>query len=236
MSYGYLPRFSLGRRNLTKVNAVITTIDDVISRWDINAIEELPDYMKICFLGLYNTCADLCKSYLVEARWYHSGHTPTQEEYLDNASVSISSPLIVMHIKFSTSITSTEEILQWFEEFENIVHHAALIFRLADDLATSSEEMERGDISKSIQCYMHESGATEDEARRYIKNLIMKTWKKLNKERASAKSQLLWEFIEYAMDIVRMAQFMYGKGDGYGRPNVIKSHVLSLLFNPIQGI
>ncbi|KAI3687963.1 hypothetical protein L1987_81668 [Smallanthus sonchifolius] len=251
VGYSYLPQFSLGRRNLTKVNAMITTIDDVydvygtldeleqftdvISKWDINAIEELPDYMKICFLGLYNTWADLCKSYLVEARWYNSGYTPTLEEYLENASVSISSPLVLMHIKFSTSISSTEEILQWFEESKYIVRHAALIFRLADDLGTSSDEMERGDISKSIQCYMHESGATKDEARRYIKNLIMKTWKKLNKERANAKSQLLREFIEYAMDIVRMAQFMYGKGDGHGRPNVTKSHVLSLLFNPIQG-
>ncbi|KAI3687948.1 hypothetical protein L1987_81653 [Smallanthus sonchifolius] len=244
VGYSYLPQFSLGRRNLTKVNAMITTIDDVydvygtldeleqftdvISKWDINAIEELPDYMKICFLGLYNTVneiayntlmntrilvlpylkkawADLCKSYLAEARWYNSGYTPTLEEYLENASVSISSPLVLMHIKFSTSISSTEEILQWFEESKYIVRHAALIFRLADDLGTSSDEMERGDISKSIQCYMHESGATEDEARRYIENLIMKTWKKLNKERANAKSQLLREFIEYAMDIVRMA-------------------------------
>ncbi|KAJ0714583.1 putative R-linalool synthase [Helianthus annuus] len=176
---------------------------------------------------------DLCKSYLVEARWYDSGYTPTLEEYLDNAFVSISSPLVLMHIKFSTSFGSTEEIQQWLEESENIVHHAALIFRLADDLGTSSDEMERGDIPKSIQCYMHESGATEEEARRYIKKLIMKSWKKLNKERSSAKSQLLREFIDYAMDIDRMAQFMYGKGDGHGRPNVTKSHVLSLLFNPI---
>ncbi|KAJ0480809.1 putative R-linalool synthase [Helianthus annuus] len=272
IGYSYLPQFSLGRRNLTKVNALVTTIDDVydvygtldelelftdvISRWDVNAIQVLPDYMKICFLGFYNTVneiayntmiksrililpylkkawGDLCKSYLVEARWYDSGYTPTLEEYLDNAFVSISSPLVLMHIKFSTSFGSTEEIQQWLEESENIVHHAALIFRLADDLGTSSDEMERGDIPKSIQCYMHESGATEEEARRYIKKLIMKSWKKLNKERSSAKSQLLREFIDYAMDIDRMAQFMYGKGDGHGRPNVTKSHVLSLLFNPI---
>ncbi|KAI3822629.1 hypothetical protein L1987_10224 [Smallanthus sonchifolius] len=274
-------RFSGGRRDITKVNAMITTIDDVydvygtldeleqftdvisrfrILRWDINAIEELPDYMKICFLGLYNTIneiayntlintgilvlphltkgvmADLCKSYIVEARWYHSGHTPTLKDYLNNACITIGIPLTFMHIKCSTSITSTQEILQWLEETKTIVNHTALIVRLTDDLATSSDEMERGDIPKSIQCYMYESGATEAEARRYIKGLIMKTWKKLNEERASAKSRLLREFVDYAMDIVRMAQFMYGKGDGHGRPDVTKSHVLALLFNPIQGI
>ncbi|KAI7754605.1 hypothetical protein M8C21_018194 [Ambrosia artemisiifolia] len=273
VGYSYVPGFSFGRREITKVNAMITTIDDVydvygtlgeleqftdvISRWDIDSIDELPDYMKICFLGLYNTInemayntliktgiivlpylkkawANLCKAYLQEARWYHIGHTPTLNDYLNNACITIGSPLTLMYMKLSTSITSTQEIVQWFEESENIVNHTGLIVRLVDDLATSSDEMKRGDISKSIQCYMHESGATEDEARRHIKSLIMKTWKKLNKERANAKSQLLRETIDYAMDIVRMAQFMYGKGDGHGRPNVTKSHVLSLLFNPIQ--
>ncbi|KAL9993394.1 putative R-linalool synthase [Helianthus debilis subsp. tardiflorus] len=288
VGYSYVPRFSTGRREITKVNAMITTIDDVydvygtldeleqftdvISRWDINAIEELPEYMKICFLGLYNTTnnvaydmlinsrihvlpylkkaviinlvedpvksaqswVDLCESYLREARWYHSEHTPTLKDYLNNACVTIGSPLTLMYMKILTSVTSTEEIVQWFEESKNIVNHTGLIVRLADDLETSSDEMKRGDIPKSIQCYMHESGATEDKARRLIKHLILKTWKKLNKERANAKSQLLHETIDYAMDIVRMAQFMYGKGDGHGRPNVTKSHVLSLLFNPIQ--
>nr|QYL01202.1 terpene synthase 12 [Stevia rebaudiana] len=275
VGYSYVPRFSLGRKDITKVNAMITTIDDVfdvygtldeleqftdvISRWDINEVEELPDYMKICFLGLYNTIneiayntlintrilvlpylkkawADLCKSYLQEARWYHNGHTPTLTDYLNNACITIGTPLTFMHIMISTSINSTQEIQQWHEESENIVHYTALIVRLADDLATSSDEMERGDIPKSIQCYMHENDATEDEARRYIKDLIMNTWKKLNEERANAKSTFQQEFIDYAMDIVRMAQFMYSKGDGHGHPNVTKSHVLSLLFNPIQGI
>ncbi|GJZ73977.1 R-linalool synthase QH1, chloroplastic-like protein [Tanacetum coccineum] len=172
----YLPQFSLGRRTLAKVNAMVTTIDDVydvfgtldeldqftdiISRWDINAMDELPDYIKICFLGFYNTVneityntfmntgflilpyikkawEDLCKSYLLEAQWYHAGHTPTLEEYLDNACVSISIPLILTHVKFLTSDSLTEEILQYKERADNIVRYSSLIFRLADDLGTS---------------------------------------------------------------------------------------------------
>ncbi|KAM1136487.1 hypothetical protein ACFX2B_034190 [Malus domestica] len=27
----------------------------VLLRWDIKAVENLPDYMKLCFLALYNT-------------------------------------------------------------------------------------------------------------------------------------------------------------------------------------
>ncbi|GJZ59967.1 R-linalool synthase QH1, chloroplastic-like protein isoform X2 [Tanacetum coccineum] len=203
----YLPQFSLGRRTLAKVNAMVTTIDD----WE-----------------------DLCKSYLLEAQWYHAGHTPTLEEYLDNACVSISIPLILTHVKFLTSDSLTEEILQYKERADNIVRYSSLIFRLADDLGTSLDEMARGDIPKSIQCYMHESGASEDDARMYIKTLIRDTWKKLNKEREGADSKFAREFNECATNLARMAQFMYGEGDGHGRPHVTKSHVLSLLINPIQ--
>ncbi|KAI3515699.1 hypothetical protein L1887_14602 [Cichorium endivia] len=271
----YLPHFSAERETLTKVNAIITTIDDVydvygtldeleqftnvITRWDINLVEKLPHYMKICFIGFYNSIneityttlaktgflvlphlkkawADLCKAYLVEARWYHSGHTPTLKEYLDNACVSIAAPVILMHLKFLTSFSSKEEMLQDMESAENIVRYSSLILRLADDLGTSLDESARGDIPKSVQCYMHETGAKENEARRYIENLIDETWKKLNKERVGANSQFSREFIDGATNLARMAQFMYGDGDRHGRPELTRPHVLSLLFNPIQGV
>ncbi|KAF5773038.1 putative R-linalool synthase [Helianthus annuus] len=153
IGYSYVTGFSTGRREITKVNAIITTIDDVydvygtldeleqftdvISRWDINAIDELPQYMKILIMLAWTLqhnkqCrwADLCESYLREARWYHSGHTPTLNDYLNNACVTIGSPLTLMYMKILTSVTSTEEIVQWFEESKNIVNHTALIVRL----------------------------------------------------------------------------------------------------------
>uniref|UniRef100_UPI001CB985E0 R-linalool synthase QH5, chloroplastic-like n=1 Tax=Erigeron canadensis TaxID=72917 RepID=UPI001CB985E0 len=273
----YRPEFSNLRRTLTMAIAMITTIDDVydvygsleeleqftkvVGRWDINVIQELPDYMKTCFFVLHNTIneiayetftdsgfvilpyvvkawEDLCKGYLVEAKWYHNGHMPTLEQYLENASVTIAVPLNLMHINFSLPLEtcSTEEVLQNMEKTENMVRYSALILRLADDLGTSSGEMERGDVPTSIQCYMHENGATEEEARAYVQMLILETWKKLNKELigGTAKSLYLKEFANCAANFGRMAQFMYHEADGHGgRPDVTKTHILSLLVNPI---
>ncbi|PWA73563.1 terpene synthase 7 [Artemisia annua] len=275
VGFSYLPRFSLGRRNLTKVNAILTTIDDVydvygtvdeleqftdvICRWDINAVQELPDYMKISFLAFYNAVnemayntltntgffclpylkkawAEWSKAGLVEAKWYHSGYTPTLQEYLNNACETIACELILAHIMFSISAVSNEEILQCFESSENVIRYSAIIFRLVDDLATSSDEIARGDTPKAVQCYMHESGASEAEARTYIKMMMDETWKKLNKERAHANSQFFREYINYAADVVRTAQLMYGKGDGHGSPYILKDVISSLFFNPVQGI
>nr|XP_043621255.1 R-linalool synthase QH1, chloroplastic-like [Erigeron canadensis] len=276
VAVNHRPQFSDLRRSLVKIFSMITTIDDVydvygtleelelftdvVGRWDINVIEELPDYMKTCFFVLHNTIndiafetftesefvilpyvvkawEDLCKAYLLEAQWYHNGYMPTLEQYLDNARVSISVPLMLMHINFSLSLAvcSTEEVLQNMDKTENIVRYSGLILRFADDLGTSSGEMKRGDVPTSIQCYMHENGATEEEARAYVQMLILETWKKLNKERAgAAKSLYLKEFADCATNFSRMAQFMYQEVDGHGeRPDVTKTHILPILVNPI---
>ncbi|KAJ9540576.1 hypothetical protein OSB04_027082 [Centaurea solstitialis] len=262
----YEPPFGVVRRNITKLISLVNVIDDVydvygtldelekftriVTSWDINAMEELPDYMKICFLGFYNTVNEMayntltdqnlfvipylkkawteyCEANLVEAQWFNSRYTPTLEEYLKNSCVTISLPAILSNIIF---FTSTDNITG--EALQNIVHYSSMLLRLADDLGTASAELERGDIPKSIQCYMHETGACEEEARAYINKLIMETWKKLNKERMLVGSHTT--FTECATNLGRMGQFTYlHHADVFGTPDdTYKSHEMSLLFNP----
>ncbi|KAK8969311.1 hypothetical protein KSP40_PGU008472 [Platanthera guangdongensis] len=91
---------------------------EVVDKWEFSALELLPDYMKTCLILLFNTMneiasinstvqgsyvlsylrqswADLCKAFLIEARWYHTGYTPTLNEYLENAWVSVSSNVLL---------------------------------------------------------------------------------------------------------------------------------------------
>ncbi|KAI3932770.1 hypothetical protein MKW92_017457 [Papaver armeniacum] len=49
---------------------------------------------------LKNAWSDLCKAYLIEAGWYNSGYTPTLEEYLENAWISVGVPSIQVHAYF----------------------------------------------------------------------------------------------------------------------------------------
>ncbi|KAK4858115.1 hypothetical protein QYF36_011262 [Acer negundo] len=227
------------------------------STWDITAMEQLPYYMKICYLALYNTInemvfvclkdqeldiikylrrewANLCKAYLLEAKWYYNGYTPTLEEYIDNAWVSIAAPILLVHAYFLiTNHTITKEGLEYLEEYPGIIRSSSVILRLADDLGTSSDEMKRGDVPKSIQCYMHETGASEKEAREHIRGIINATWLKMNKDRIG-NHHLSNTFVGVAMNAARMAQCMYQFGDGYGVPNKETKHrVLSLIINPI---
>ncbi|CAD5173344.1 unnamed protein product [Musa acuminata subsp. malaccensis] len=265
------PQFGRCRELHTKANCFIVTLDDVydiygtmdelelftdaVDRWDVNAMDKLPEYMRICFLALFNTTndiaynvqkekgldiiphlkkawADLLKTFTVEARWYHQGYTPNLGEYLENALVSVSVPLILT-LAYCTSDDLTQEALDDFQSCPEFARWPSMIFRLCDDLGTSTDELERGDVSKSIQCYMHETGVSEDAARRHIRGLIKGNWRAINGDR-SFTSRFEENLKMMAINIPRMAQCMYQYGDGLGKPGqVTNDRIRSLLIEPI---
>ncbi|XP_058722822.1 myrcene synthase, chloroplastic-like isoform X2 [Vicia villosa] len=225
------------------------------SRWDLNAMEPLPHHMKICFHALYNFVneisfetlkrsgnnitsylkkgwTDLCKSFLIEAKWYHNGYTPSFEEYLENAMINIGVPNVLIHTYFFISNTLKMEDLASLEENSNLIRYPAILLRLANDLGTNKREKEMGDYPKSIQCYMKETGSSEEEAFEYVKSTMYSTWRKLNKE--SHISSFSTSFIEIAMNIGRMALFMYQHGDGHSiQDSKIQNGIMSLIFQAI---
>ncbi|KAJ0018517.1 hypothetical protein Pint_09998 [Pistacia integerrima] len=253
------------------VNALITSMDDVydvygtldeleiltkaIDRWDVNKIEQLPHFMKIFFLALYNfvhesgfdivkehaidiilylkkSWTDLSKAYLLEAKWYKNGYTPTLKEYMDNAWNSISASVILIHTYFSSTSPLPKEPMKYFEEYSDIIKWSSIILRLANDMGTSSYEIARGDTPKSINCYMHETGASEEEAREHIQKMIAATWMKMNRDRLG-NPHFPESFVTDAMNLGRTAQCVYQYGDGHAIEESFKDHIMSLFFYPI---
>ncbi|XP_058071041.1 alpha-terpineol synthase, chloroplastic-like [Magnolia sinica] len=183
------PQFEQCRDVLTKINQLITTIDDVynvygsleelelftkaVDRWDTNAMEGLPEYMKICFLALNNT---------------------------------------VNEIAYDTLKEQGLNVIPYLQK---------------------SDELERGDVPKSIQCYMHENGASEVVAREQMRARISDIWKKMNKD--VALSPMPQPFKGAAVNLARMAQCVYQYGDGFGIPDYeSKDRILSPMVEPIQ--
>ncbi|KAK6135671.1 hypothetical protein DH2020_030588 [Rehmannia glutinosa] len=233
----------------------LQAFNNAIQRWDIEGIDKLPNYMQICFLALNNfvnemaydvlkeqdsliiphlrkSWADLFRTYLQEAKWYSKGYTPKLEEYMNTAWISISAPAILTHAFFLVTNPIEKEAVQSLYKYHNIVQCSAMILRLANDLGTSPDEMERGDVTKSIRCYMNET-VFREEAQKYVRFLIYETWKKMNEERV-ADSPFQQNFVKCAVDLGRMAQYMYQHGDGHGNQyHEMKDRISSLLFEPI---
>ncbi|KAK4275782.1 hypothetical protein QN277_018808 [Acacia crassicarpa] len=271
--------FSYFRRGMTKITSFITIIDDiydvygtlqelelfthVIRRWDIHSMDILPSYMKVCFLGLYNSVnevafailkrtgidiipylkkvwGDLCESYMKEAMWSNNGHMPSLQEYLNNAWISVGGPVALVQgyfLQIPDSIRPQD--FEYLQEYPNIVRLSSTIVRLANDLASykiksdiskSSNEFD-GDVPKSLECHMKETGASEQEAFEYVYALMCQTWKKMNA--AVNNSEFSQSFTEIAMNLARMAQYMYQHGDGHSEDSHTNLRLLSLLNNPI---
>nr|ABI20515.1 cinenol synthase [Salvia rosmarinus] len=258
---------------LTKIFALVTTIDDVfdiygtveelqqftaaIQRWDIESMNQLPPYMQICYLAVFNfvnetaydtlkekgfnsvpflrkAWVDLVESYLIEADWYYNGHKPSLEEYIENAWISIGGIPILSHLFFQLTDSIEEEAVESMHKYHDIVRASCTILRLPDDLGTSLDEVERGDVPKSVQCYMNEKNASEEEAREHVRSLIEQTWKTMNKE--MMMSPFSKYFVEAAANLGRMAQCIYQhERDGFGMQHSLVNKMLrGLLFDSYE--
>ncbi|KAF2616662.1 hypothetical protein F2Q68_00042018 [Brassica cretica] len=241
-----------------KTTTLIST--DPYRDWDVNRLDELPEYMKLCYLVLYNetnsigrdilkdkninvipflkkSWGDLCKAYLVEAKWHKKKHKPSVEEYMQNAWISISAPTLLAHFYCVFSDKISSQVLETLSRHQqHVVRCSAIVLRLANDLGTSPDELKRGDVLKSVQCYMNETGASEEKSRAYVEDMISNTWNEMNNEIISHDSSLLPRgFVEAAINLARMSQCMYQYGDGHGSPEKAKTvdRILSTLVNPI---
>nr|AWF79085.1 terpene synthase [Pelargonium graveolens] len=226
-----------------------------IERWDINSLGQLPEYMRLCFFAVYNSAnklaydvlnkhgidviyylkkswLDLVKAYTKEAEWYYSGYKPSLEEYLENSWIAIGVPLVLVQDYFGVANSITKEALEGIENYHDLIRCSAVILRLEDDIGTSSHELARGDVPKALQCYMRESGGSEEDARKHVRKLIGTTWDKMNK--AAAGCPFPKDYIRVALNIARMSHHMYQYGDGHASQNkASQDRILSLLIQPI---
>ncbi|CAI9114289.1 OLC1v1014974C1 [Oldenlandia corymbosa var. corymbosa] len=268
------PQHGLCRRILAKCFVLICMIDDLydvygsinelelftdaVDRWDVKAIDQLPNYMRVAYLGFFNSInemayeamnqqdvhvikhfqrvwANLCKGYMKEARWYYGGYTPGVEEYLENAWVTISNPVMLMHVYAAITDSINTEAMDCLDTHD-IVRWSGMLVRLVNDLGTGPEEMKRGDVDKLVQCYVKETGCTEEEARENVWGLYRQTWKKMNKECMVKESPLFSNsFVRASKNYGGMTLVLYKYGDGHGvhsNPHTT-DRILSSIFNPI---
>nr|ADP37190.1 sesquisabinene B synthase [Santalum album] len=229
---------------------------DITNRWDISKADQLPRNIRMPLLTMFNTSNDIgywalkergfngipctakvwsdqLKSYTKEAKWFHEGHKPTLEEYLDNALVSIGFPNLLVTSYLLTVENPTKEKLDYVNSLPLFVRASCILCRIINDLGTSPDEMERGDNLKSIQCYMNETGASQEVAREHIEGLVRMWWKRLNKC-LFEPSPFTEPFLSFTINVVRGSHFFYQYGDGYGNAESwTKNQGMSVLIHPI---
>ncbi|XP_047963883.1 (+)-bornyl diphosphate synthase, chloroplastic-like isoform X2 [Salvia hispanica] len=234
--------------SLDDVYDIYGTLDELelftltLQRWDTEAINRHPYYLQLFYLVIHNFVfelahdilkeegvinlpylqkpwVDLVEAYLQEAKWYYSGYTPSMEEYLNNSIISIGAPTVLAQV----FLTSKDKLYK----YNHIIRLSGMLVRLPDDLGTLAFEMKRGDVAKSIQCYMKERNVSMEEAEEHVRFLIREAWKEMN---TAGGCPVRDDFVEAAANFGRAAQFMYLDGDG--NHSKLHQRIASLLFQP----
>eukprot|EP00257_Ricinus_communis_P025575 XP_025012989.1 probable terpene synthase 13 isoform X1 [Ricinus communis] len=271
------PSLSQQRIDLTKPISFIYIIDDIfdvqgsldeltlfteiVKRWDVEAVEQLPGYMRACFKALDSvtneigykvykqhgwnpvhslretvhipTWASLCKAFLVEARWFASGHLPAAEEYLQNGIVSSGVHVVLVHIFYLLGHGVTREGVDFIGNRPAIITSTATILRLWDDLGISKDENQDGHDGSYVECYVKEhKGSLVEIATKKVTVMISDAWKQLNQE-CLHPNPFSPNFTKSCLNLARMVPLMYSYDDNHRLP-VLEYYTKSLLFESVS--
>ncbi|XP_047940987.1 geraniol synthase, chloroplastic-like [Salvia hispanica] len=229
-----------------------------IQRWDLEAMETLPEYMKICYMALYNTTNDICytvlkdtsrtvlpylkatwidmiEGFMVEAKWFNGGNAPNLEEYMENGVSTAGAYMALVHLFFlmGEGVTDQNASLLRRKPYPKVFSLAGRILRLWDDLGTAKEEQERGDLASGIPLFMKENNlATEEAARSGMLEEIFQLWKDLNGELINVNNALPLSIIKIALNMARASQVIHNHRQ-HTYSLSVDNYVQALFFTPL---
>ncbi|XP_024176367.2 (-)-germacrene D synthase [Rosa chinensis] len=265
------PKYHFGRTTLCKVLGLLTMIDDTydtygtpeelelfteaIERWDISAMDSLPDYMKVCYGALLNVYTEIkdelakegnsyrinyaieamqiqVRSYLEEAKWFHQKYTPkTFDEYMSVALVS--SGMFTVEATFIVAIAGdivTRDSLDWLFSDPKFVKASSIIGRLLNDIRSHKLEQKRGHVVSAVECYMKEHCATEEVAVIELTKHVNDAWADVNEGLLHPIATVPRPLLLLILNFLRVTDVIYKREDGYTHGGVaLKDYITSLL-------
>ncbi|KAM5585250.1 (-)-alpha-pinene synthase-like [Rosa sericea] len=229
---------------------------EAIDRWDVKCIDELPDYLKIFYHELLNLFNDIDKvmskegksyrvcyaiqamknqarSYFNEAQWLHEGRTPSIEEYMRVATVSISYTFLTTISLLGMGDIVTKDAFEWLLNDPKIVRASNIIFRLMDDIVSTKFEKEREHAPSSIDCYMKQYSVSEQETIDIFNKQIVESWKDINEEFLKPTAVPI-SVLMRVLNLTRVADLLYKGEDGFTRVGkMTKDSVAAVIIDPV---
>ncbi|KAH6781400.1 hypothetical protein C2S51_006693 [Perilla frutescens var. frutescens] len=262
------PSYGIARKLLTKVIYLASYLDDIydvygtldeltlftsiIERWDINAMDQLPPYMRIYYKALFDVYVEmedemgkigksyaiefakeqmkmLARAYYVEAKWSFSKYKPTMEEYMKVALVSSGYMMMTINALTVIEASITNEEFDWVFSEPPMLRASLIITRLMDDLAGYGFEEKHS----AIHYYMNQKGVSEAEAFTDLRKQVKNAWKDLNKEWLEPRSASN-PILTCVVNFTRVIVVLYMDEDAYGNSKTHTKHLIhSLLVEPV---
>ncbi|XP_068340232.1 (-)-germacrene D synthase-like [Pyrus communis] len=270
LTVDFQPQYSFARRTSSKVTAIISLIDDIyeygtneqlelfteaIKSWDVSAIDQLPEYMKVCYRALLDVYTEIheklahdgklyrihharevmkkvVRGYFDEAKLFRQKHMPSLDEYM-SVSLVTGGCLLLITTSFVGMEEATIDSFDWLLTSPPVVKATSTILRLMDDIAEHKFEQEKEHFIGVVNCYMKKYGATEEEAITELQGQVNNAWKDINEaclHPTAVPMPLLIRFLNFA----RVMDVVYKHEDGYtNAKGVVKDLIISTLVEPV---
>ncbi|KAL6659361.1 hypothetical protein ACP70R_003401 [Stipagrostis hirtigluma subsp. patula] len=264
------PKYSLSRVLLTKMTACITILDDImdtystseegmllaeaIYRWEENATELLPEYMKDFYLYLlktFDSCEDelgpsksyrvfylkellkiLVRGHCQEIRWRDEHYVPkTINEHLELSRATVGGFQVACTSFVGMDESITKETFDWLLTYPEVFKSFTTIARLSNDIASTKREQAAGQHASTVQCYMLHHGTTMQGACEKIKESIEDSWKDMMKLylTPTEKPKVVAQTV---VDFARTADYIYKETDAFTFSYTIKDMIEILYVEP----
>uniref|UniRef100_A0A1W7HBY7 Putative gamma-cadinene synthase n=1 Tax=Scoparia dulcis TaxID=107240 RepID=A0A1W7HBY7_SCODU len=228
-----------------------------IDRWNINDINQLPDYMKVVYrvtLSVYEeyehavskqgrsyavsyaieAMKQLTMAYHTEAKWFTRRNLPSFDEYVSNG-VKSSSYYVVLSASLLGIESATEEAFKWLMSDPQIGMATNIMGRLMNDLASYARESRGGQVPTPVECYMNQYGTSREKSRLKLHAMCEDGWKDVNKEWVHRTSIIPQTIVERVLNLARITDLTYkNEVDGFTSPEIaLKPYIFDLFFDTI---
>nr|B1B1U4.1 RecName: Full=Beta-eudesmol synthase; AltName: Full=10-epi-gamma-eudesmol synthase; AltName: Full=Alpha-eudesmol synthase [Zingiber zerumbet]BAG12021.1 beta-eudesmol synthase [Zingiber zerumbet]BAG12022.1 beta-eudesmol synthase [Zingiber zerumbet] len=260
------PQHSRARVICSKVFAFLSIMDDIydnygileectllteaIKRWNPQAIDGLPEYLKDYYLKLLKTFEEfedelelnekyrmlylqdevkaLAISYLQEAKWGIERHVPSLDEHLHNSLISSGSSTVICASFVGMGEVATKEVFDWLSSFPKVVEACCVIGRLLNDIRSHELEQGRDHTASTVESYMKEHDTNVDVACEKLREIVEKAWKDLNNESLNP-TKVPRLMIERIVNLSKSNEEIYKYNDTYTNSDTTMKDNISLV-------
>ncbi|CAH8358479.1 unnamed protein product [Eruca vesicaria subsp. sativa] len=231
----------------------VEILADIIERWDVDdAMDGVPDYLKSLVKFIFGTFQEFEKEvgselggrYSVEAtieyfkeyiwsnlqlaKWACVDHLPSFEEYLYVGGLEVAVDLTVACILMAMENICKEEAFEWLKTRDKLLRDMSTKARVPNDMFGYKDDMSRGYLTGSINCYKKQYGVTEEEAFRKLRQFIAELDKVMNED-ILKPINVPRQVLKVVIDTLRALNVGYDKDDGFTHHEThLKNHITSI--------
>ncbi|XP_038721979.1 probable terpene synthase 6 [Tripterygium wilfordii] len=228
----------------------LESFTEAIQRWDMSAMDLLPDYLKNYYRILLNHYEELDKemtaegrpysvsrlkelvkevsdAYHKETQWFDKGYIPPFNEYMMTARITGSCQVITA-ASFVGMENATADAFEWLQSSRRLIMAVNTILRLTNDILSHKREQTTGESASSIECYMRQYSLSEEEVIENFEKTIANQWKIINEE-FMKPTPISNHLVSVAINQARSCGPWFQFGDAYTEPEYAKD-IISLMF------